>query len=551
MATDADDATSALIAQMLAADYAAAVPSRATINYGNQYSDEEEEEPEFNSRRKKKKRKSSGKPKQPKPPKVKKPKVVKPKKTKAVKPTTDGTKQKTKPRKWTSVEESMFLEALNLYGRDWSKCVAHLKEHNRDRGSFTSHAQKHFIRLYRDDLPLPAKVIESGAGYTLSGKPLDKDSAAARQYGAAGPESQAAYKFMVKLRKEEPKKVLLELVRCQLIQFGPNVLSMTYKGTTYTADFKEDATIVHDGEMYSSPSAFSIALKRKAQPDKKGDNGWTSVRYKDETLDSLRTKLADLQAKAEMLNKGIESTSTYTSAPTTTSTSSSSNASPKDQHESKGTAAMSTNVDTTPNTSATSSSSRKPLSARAKNDLLLVEAKKRGDKTTQKTGKPLTPKELVARDLILEQQRQAMALKAQEKAAVQAKKKEEKRKKKILLEQKKKEKQEIRLSKKRKKQEKIDQKRQRVERQYGQDGRTDYSRKRSRRKAATKYQNADSGSLEFVDCRNYRTDVLPGSNMRDAQPFSIDVGVGAAIMVDLHSHFTKCEVIGYLAVCCF
>ena len=212
---------------------------------------------------------------------------------------------------------------------------------------------------------------------------------------------------------------------------------------------------------------------------------------------------------------------------------------------------MSTNVGTTPNTSATSSSSRKPLSARAKNDLLLVEAKKRGDKTTQKTGKPLTPKELVARDLILEQQRQAMALKAQEKAAVQARKKEEKRKKKILLEQKKKEKQEIRLSKKRKKQEKIDQKRQRVERQYGQDGRTDYSRKRSRRKAATKYQNADSGSLEFVDCRNYRTDVLPGSNMRDAQPFSIDVGVGAAIMVDLHSHFTKCEVIGYLAVCCF
>ena len=54
--------------------------------------------------------------------------------------------------------------------------------------------------------------------------------------------------------------------------------------------------------------------------------------------------------------------------------------------------------------------------------------------------------------------------------------------------------------------------------------------------------------MEFVDCRNYRTDVLPGSNCKDSQPFSIDVGVGAAIMVDLHSHFTKCEVIGYLAV---
>ena len=40
---DADDATSALIAQMLAADYAAASaqPSRPSISYGYQYSDEE------------------------------------------------------------------------------------------------------------------------------------------------------------------------------------------------------------------------------------------------------------------------------------------------------------------------------------------------------------------------------------------------------------------------------------------------------------------------------------------------------------------------------
>ena len=110
------------------------------------------------------------------------------------------------------------------------------------------------------------------------------------------------------------------------------------------------------------------------------------------------------------------------------------------------------------------------------------------------------------------------------------------------------------MDKRRLKQVELDKKRKIVEDQYGDDGRTDYSRKRSRRKAATKYQDASSGSLEFVDCRNYRTDVQPGSTHSDAQPFSIDVGVGAAIMVDLHSHFTKCEVIGYLAVsffCCF
>lgn len=52
----------------------------------------------------------------------------------------------------------------------------------RDSHAIRSHAQKHFIKLYRDDLPLPDKVIESGAGYTLSGKELDPDSAAARPY---------------------------------------------------------------------------------------------------------------------------------------------------------------------------------------------------------------------------------------------------------------------------------------------------------------------------------------------------------------------------------
>jgi hypothetical protein len=52
----------------------------------------------------------------------------------------------------------------------------------RDGHSIRSHAQKHFIKLYRDGLPLPLQVAESGSGYTLSGKPLDPDSAAARPY---------------------------------------------------------------------------------------------------------------------------------------------------------------------------------------------------------------------------------------------------------------------------------------------------------------------------------------------------------------------------------
>ena len=119
-------------------------------------------------------------------------------------------------------EEKLFLEAVELHGRAWHKCVEHMK-HTRTKQSFTSHAQKHFIKLYRDDISLPAKVEESGAGYTLSGKPLDKDSAAARAYGASGAESQASYRKMIKLRKADPKTVMLEMARCNIIQFGKKI----------------------------------------------------------------------------------------------------------------------------------------------------------------------------------------------------------------------------------------------------------------------------------------------------------------------------------------
>lgn len=56
----------------------------------------------------------------------------------------------------------------------------------RDSNSIRSHAQKHFIKMYRDQIPLPAKVLESGDGYTLSGKPLDPNSAAAKPYLSRG-----------------------------------------------------------------------------------------------------------------------------------------------------------------------------------------------------------------------------------------------------------------------------------------------------------------------------------------------------------------------------
>ncbi|ORX59645.1 hypothetical protein DM01DRAFT_1333110 [Hesseltinella vesiculosa] len=86
---------------------------------------------------------------------------------------------------YTDDEEKLFLEGMHLHGRNWQSLAKHMG--TRDANSIRSHAQKYFIKLYRDNLPLPDKVRESGEGYTLSGKPLDPNSASAKPYLGLGP----------------------------------------------------------------------------------------------------------------------------------------------------------------------------------------------------------------------------------------------------------------------------------------------------------------------------------------------------------------------------
>ncbi|KAJ3183409.1 hypothetical protein HDU87_006728 [Geranomyces variabilis] len=82
--------------------------------------------------------------------------------------------------KWTEAEEKAFLEGLDLFGRDWKKLTNHIKTRLCD--GVKSHAQKHFIHLWLAGQPLPDKVRESGNGHTLSGNPLNPESAAVRPY---------------------------------------------------------------------------------------------------------------------------------------------------------------------------------------------------------------------------------------------------------------------------------------------------------------------------------------------------------------------------------
>lgn len=102
---------------------------------------------------------------------------------------------------WTEEEAAAFVEALELYGRDWKKCAEHIK--TKTSKCVASRAQKYFIYLYSKDIPLPQKVQESGNGYTLSGKPLDPDSAAAIAYGIGGADATKKYRLELKRRRLE------------------------------------------------------------------------------------------------------------------------------------------------------------------------------------------------------------------------------------------------------------------------------------------------------------------------------------------------------------
>ena len=89
--------------------------------------------------------------------------------------------QRVASRSWTEDEERLFQEALTMYGRDWKKCSDHVG--SRDHRSIASHAQKFLIKALMRGEELPGKMIDTGRGYTLSGKPLDPNSSAAKAYG--------------------------------------------------------------------------------------------------------------------------------------------------------------------------------------------------------------------------------------------------------------------------------------------------------------------------------------------------------------------------------
>ena len=163
----------------------------------------------------------------------------------------------------------------------------------------------------------------------------------------------------------------------------------------------------------------------------------------------------------------------------------------------------------------------KKMTAREKNDLLLGLMKADGSDLGQKTDG--TPR------FVRIQEEQGEAIEAAKKAeaaakAAKQKAKEEARIKKLAekrereLERNKKQ---IRLDKK------LAKEAERMKRaaMYGNDGRTEYSRQRSRRKTSSRFKGDSDTTLQFVNCRNY--------DHNQKQPFTVDVSIEATLLIDL------------------
>mmetsp|Transcript_35675 Transcript_35675/g.77868 ORF Transcript_35675/g.77868 Transcript_35675/m.77868 type:complete len:534 (-) Transcript_35675:190-1791(-) len=91
------------------------------------------------------------------------------------------------------------------------------------------------------------------------------------------------------------------LIEEGLLQPGTNVLFILYMNQTFVSSLDEEGYIVWEGQKFGSPSAWSIFVKRLANPSKKADDGWKSVRYapSGESLELLKDRLALMQVRGD------------------------------------------------------------------------------------------------------------------------------------------------------------------------------------------------------------------------------------------------------------
>ena len=97
----------------------------------------------------------------------------------------------------------------------------------------------------------------------------------------AGPKAHKAAKPTKRMGTRPTRRglTLLDLMKKGLMEPGQGVLRVEYKGHVFLGDLTPEGSICYEGELWESPTSWSMHVKRRVSPGMKVDNGWESVFY--------------------------------------------------------------------------------------------------------------------------------------------------------------------------------------------------------------------------------------------------------------------------------
>ena len=92
---------------------------------------------------------------------------------------------------------------------------------------------------------------------------------------------------------------LRDLIKEGLMEPGQGVLRVEFKGHVFLGDLMPSGSICYEGELWESPSSWSIHVKRRVFPGRMADDGWESVFYV--TEDGEKTTLHQLRSRSQSI----------------------------------------------------------------------------------------------------------------------------------------------------------------------------------------------------------------------------------------------------------
>lgn len=116
--------------------------------------------------------------------------------------------------------------------------------------------------MFRDQIPLPAKVRESGEGYTLSGKPLDPNSAAAKPYLSRNGSVSIPAKSEAKVTEERKDDPMEDVEQGKKSRETTAAQPMEVDSATHAVEKQTKELSI--GENKNKKTAENKTLKKKA-----------------------------------------------------------------------------------------------------------------------------------------------------------------------------------------------------------------------------------------------------------------------------------------------